>query len=58
MDLLDILKGQKKYKGCTREQLILKTGLSKQAIDRKLKQLEKMGRINKKPRRRLLYTLK
>lgn len=58
MDLLGIIKGQKRYKGCTREQLILKTGLSPRAIDRKLSQLDKLGKIQKKPIKKLVYSIK
>lgn len=58
MDLLGIIKGQKRYKGCTREQLILKTGLSPQAIDRKLAQLDKTGQIQKKSINKLVYSIK
>jgi len=57
-DILKIIKDQKRYKGCTKEQLILKTGLSRQAIDRKLRQLNKIGKIQKKPIKRLVYSIK
>lgn len=58
MDLTRIIKGQKKYKGCTREQLILKTKASPRAIDRQLAKLDKLGKIKKRPAKRLIYTLK
>jgi len=58
MNLIDVIKSQKRYKGCTREQLILKTKLSPQAIDRKLTQLNKAGLIKKKPIKKLVYSLK
>jgi len=58
MNLIDVIKSQKRYKGCTKEQLILKTGLSRQAIDRKLRQLNKIGKIQKKPIKRLVYSIK
>ena len=58
MDLLNIIKSQKRYKGCTREQLILKTGLSPRAIDRKLASLDKLGKIQKRPIKKLVYSIK
>ena len=58
MNLIDLIKSQKRYKGCTKEQLILKTGLSKRTIDRKLAQLDKLGKIQKKPIKRLVYSIK
>lgn len=58
VDLLRIMKGQKKYNGCTRDQLILKSKLSSQAVDREIQKLKNLGKIEKIPISKIGYRLK
>jgi predicted transcriptional regulator len=58
MDIYQVLKGQRKFKGCTKEQIMLKTNLSERAVDRRLSQLAKEGKLQKTEIKRLVYILK